>query len=106
MTEVIPGTVSVIIPTYKRKSILRAVNSVLTQDYKNLEVIVVDDNANYPEYRKIVRDELAEHIAENKIVLIQNSKNLGGALARNEGILVSHGEYIAFFDDDDWYLGN
>ena len=104
MTEVIPGMVSVIIPTYKRKSILHAVNSVLMQDYKNIEVIVVDDNANYPEYRKIVRDELEEHIAENKIVLIQNSKNLGGALARNEGILASHGEYIAFLDDDDWYL--
>ncbi|MFQ6827744.1 MAG: hypothetical protein ACLRUZ_13200 [Faecalimonas sp.] len=49
---------------------------MLMQDYKNIEVIVVDDNANYPEYRKIVRDELEEHIAENKIVLIQNSKNL------------------------------
>ncbi len=104
MTEAIPGMVSVIIPTYKRKSILRAVNSVLMQDYKNLEVIVVDDNSDYPEYREIVRDELAEYIAENKIILIQNSKNLGGALARNEGILVSQGEYVAFLDDDDWYL--
>lgn len=104
MTEVTPGLVSIIIPTYKRNSILRAVNSVLTQDYGKLEVIVVDDNADFPEYRKLVHNELSEYISEKKITLIQNTKNLGGALARNEGILASHGEYIAFLDDDDWYL--
>lgn len=104
MTEVTPGLVSIIIPTYKRSSILCAVNSVLAQDYGKLEVIVVDDNADFPQYRELVRKELSEYITEKKISLIQNTKNLGGALARNEGILASHGEYIAFLDDDDWYL--
>lgn len=104
MTEVTPGLVSIIIPTYKRSSILRAVNSVLAQDYGKIEVIVVDDNSDFPQHRELVRKELSEYIAEKRIILIQNTKNLGGALARNEGILASHGEYIAFLDDDDWYL--
>lgn len=96
--------VSVIIPTYKRKSILRALNSVLEQDYPNIEVIVIDDNAEFIEYRKHVQESLSDFIEDGRVQLIQNKKNLGGALARNEGIYASHGEYIAFLDDDDWYL--
>lgn len=98
--------VSVIIPTYKRDSILRAIDSVLLQDYPNIEIIVVDDNAEHLEYRKKVEESLSELIASEKVKLVQNEKNLGGSLARNEGILASSGEYIAFLDDDDWYLPN
>lgn len=104
MTEIISGLVSIIIPTYKRKGILRSVDSVLSQDYEKIEIIVVDDNAEFPEYREHVYYELSEYIAENRVTLIQNPKNLGGALSRNQGILASHGEFIAFLDDDDWYL--
>lgn len=96
--------VSVIIPTYKRKNILCAVDSVLNQSYSNIEIIVVDDNAEFPEYRKYIENELNEYIINKKVILIQNMKNLGGALSRNEGIVASHGTYITFLDDDDWYL--
>lgn len=91
--------ISVIIPTYKRTETLkRAIESVKNQTYKNIEIIVVDDNANFPEERKKV-----EQIVNcySDIRLIKNDKNLGGGLSRNEGIKVANGKYIGFLDDDD-----
>lgn len=96
--------VSVIIPTYKRKSIHKALSSVLDQDYPNIEIIIVDDNAEFPEYRRITVETLKSFGDYHNILLIQNDTNLGGALARNAGIAASSGEYVAFLDDDDWYL--
>lgn len=96
--------VSVIIPTYNRTNIRRSVESVLSQDYEKLEVIVVDDNANLPKHRNAVRNALLDYINEGKISIIYNDKNSGGAISRNNGILACKGEYIAFLDDDDWYL--
>lgn len=91
--------VSVIIPTYKRSDLLeRAIKSVINQTYKNIEIIVVDDNVNNSK----------EHLQNLKIIekypqiiYIKNKKNLGGGLTRNVGIKASTGEYIAFLDDDD-----
>ena len=99
--------VSIIVPSYKRHKELvgRAVNSLLTQTYKNIEVILVDDNAREDlalyrlELKKLVAD-----IGDERIVYLQNKDNLGGAGARNEGIRVAKGEYITFLDDDDEYL--
>lgn len=93
--------VTVIITTYKRSDIIeRAIKSVLNQTYKNIEIIVVDDNANFPEERKKTAEIVKKY---PNIIYIPNSKNLGGALARNEGIYKAKGEYIAFLDDDDEY---
>lgn len=93
--------ISVIITTYKRSNkIERAIQSVLHQTYKNIEVIIVDDNANEIEERKKTK-KIVEKYPEIKY--IQNSKNLGGALARNVGIDNANGEFIAFLDDDDEY---
>ena len=91
--------VSIIIPTYKRSDLLeRAIKSVINQTYKNIEIIVVDDNVNNSK----------EHLQNLKIIekypqiiYIKNKKNLGGGLTRNVGIKASTGEYIAFLDDDD-----
>lgn len=98
--------VSVVIPTYKRDVafVSRAVNSVLNQTYENIEVVVVDDSPST--YEK--RSEVAEYMngvakADERIVYIMNSKNLGGSLARNVGIDASKGEFITFLDDDDEY---
>ena len=54
--------VSVIIPTYKRSNyILRAINSVLEQTYKHIEIIVVDDNEGDDEFSKLTKSVLKKH---------------------------------------------
>ena len=101
--------VSIIIPTHKRDiSILsRAIESALSQSYSNVEIIIIDDNAGEEliEYRK-ANIELVNQLLsnDNRLKLICNDKNLGGALSRNEGIKTATGEYITFLDDDDYFL--
>lgn len=97
--------VSIIIPTYKRGLLLlkRAVESAEAQTYPNIEIIIVDDNAdkNLKNFRRKTRQ--YESQKEN-IIFVYNNNNLGGALSRNEGIKVASGEFITFLDDDDYYL--
>lgn len=96
--------VSVIIPTYKRKETLKsAIDSIMQQTYKNLEIIVVDDNGADSEYRKSVEHIMQQYEGNNKITYVKNEKNMGGAAARNVGIQKAKGEYLAFLDDDDMY---
>lgn len=91
--------VSIIIPTYKRSNMIEnAIKSVLNQTYKNIEIIVIDDNANNPLEREKTSNIIKKY---EGIKYIQNKNNLGGALTRNEGIINSNGKYIAFLDDDD-----
>ena len=97
--------VSVIIPTYKRSEcLLRAIESVLSQTYKKIEIIVVDDNDEDSVYRKENESKLDKYISTNKIVYVKHKKNLNGANARNTGIKVAKGFYITFLDDDDYFL--
>lgn len=97
--------VSVIIPTYKRNDyILRAIDSVLEQNYQNIEIIVVDDNGLGSDDQIVTEAKLKKYITAGKIKYICNEKNIGGALARNHGIEESTGDYITFLDDDDVYL--
>lgn len=99
--------VSVVIPTHKRelKYLQRSVESVINQSYKDLEIVLVDDNSELPEYRKMVED-YVETLDSNRVHLFENEKNLGGSLTRNRGVDEAKGEYIAFLDDDDAYLSN
>ncbi|MFL8675402.1 MULTISPECIES: glycosyltransferase [unclassified Clostridioides] len=91
--------ISVIIPTYNREqTIYRSVNSVLNQTYKNIEVIIVDDNSS-DNTQKII-----EYIDDKRIRYIKHNENLGANVARNTGILNSMGEYIAFQDSDDEWM--
>lgn len=99
--------VSIIVPTYKRSEFLeRAIDSVLNQTYSNIEVIIVDDNNPNSEYRLETEERMKKYSNHTNIIYIKNSKNLGGALARNEGIFKASGDYITFLDDDDIYLPN
>jgi len=92
--------VSVIIGTYRREeSLRRAVQSALKQTYKNLEILIADDNAD-PEWNRKVR-EIAE---ESGVIHIQNETNLGSARNRTRAAELAKGEYIAFLDDDDIYM--
>lgn len=90
--------VSIIIPTYNRKNyIVKAINSVLMQTYKNIEIIILDDCS---------ADGTAEVVFEfNKknpgIILIKNTTNLGFVKNLNKGVSLAKGKYIARLDDDD-----
>ncbi len=97
-------TVSVIIPTYGRSELLaRAIDSVLAQTHRPLEIIVVDDNPQGDAQRLATRQRLAGYIERGQVIYYPRRHNGGGAQARNSGILRSRGEYIAFLDDDDYY---
>ncbi|MEA1892592.1 MAG: glycosyltransferase [Campylobacterota bacterium] len=106
--EIIADRASVIIPTYKRPTNLRiALESVVKQDYKDIEVIIVSDNGDSSRYNKETREIVnsLKNINPNcKVVLIEHYTNRNGSAARNTGILHSSGEFISFLDDDDAYL--
>ena len=91
--------VSVIIPNFNREAELqRAVDSVLAQDYRPLEVVVVDDASTRP-----VR--LEPTAADRGLVRwVQLERNGGGATARNAGIDAAKGEVVAFLDSDDVWV--
>src|SRR5699024_9205696 len=97
--------VSVIIPTYKRANMLeRAIDSVLRQTYKHLEIIVVDDNDPDSEYRKNTLFIMKKYKDHPRVMYVKHEKNKNGAAARNTGISNRSGELITFLDDDDWYV--
>lgn len=99
--------VTAIITTYRRdKSIVsRAINSVLMQTYKNIELIVVDDNGFDSEYHTMVSD-VVNSYGSDKIRFIANENNSGVQISRNRGIENAKGEYLALLDDDDEWLPN
>lgn len=89
--------VSVIIPVYKTEKYLNsAVESVLNQTYKNIEIVLVDDGS--PDNCPQLCDELAEKYENIKVV---HKENGGLSSARNAGIENAEGKYIYFLDSDD-----
>jgi len=96
--------VSIIIPTFNRADLLpRAVNSALTQTYKNIEVIIIDDGSLDN------TKEVVDQFDDQRIVYLRHEMNLGfrakgGQAARNTGIKEAKGEYVTFLDSDDEYL--
>ena len=92
------ATVSVIIPTFNRaRKVVRAVTSVLSQTYADLEVLVVDDAST---------DDTASALApfSGRIATFAHASNRGVSAARNTGIRKSSGPLIAFLDSDDYWL--
>lgn len=97
--------ISVVIPTYGRTECLKhAINSVIYQSYKNVEIVVVDDNDSDSEEHAIVKEIITEYVKMDNFKYISLDRNSGGSIARNTGIAQAKGEYIAFLDDDDIYL--
>nr|WP_294660573.1 glycosyltransferase family 2 protein [uncultured Blautia sp.] len=93
--------ISVIIPVYESEQYLeKAVDSVLSQSLKDIEVILVDDCG------KDRSGEICDLIAQkdSRVKVIHAKQNGGICKARNMGIKAAEGEYIAFCDDDDIYL--
>lgn len=101
------GLVSVVTPTYKRSEKLpRAIESILGQTYKNIELFVVNDNEPEDEFTQYVKDITEKYKADPRFRLIIQEKHINGAVARNVAIRQAKGEYIAFLDDDDWWEPN
>jgi glycosyltransferase involved in cell wall biosynthesis len=94
--------ISIIIPVFNRKNkILRAINSVLNQSFKNRELIIVDDGSTdglekiiFPLFKKNIQFKYIKH------------SNRGTALSLNAGIKLAEGIFITFLDSDDEYEKN
>ncbi len=90
--------VSIIIPTFNRADkVVRAVSSVLSQTFEDIEIIVVDDASTDG-----TKAALAKY--GNKIIYIQHSFNTGVSAARNTGIRKSTSKQVSFLDSDDYWL--
>lgn len=98
--EAFPYLVSVVIPTYNRaKTIVKSINSILSQSYSNIEIIVVDDCSS-DNTHQVILDEFSQI---NNLIYLKHEINKGGNAARNTGINIAKGELIAFLDsDDEW----
>ena len=93
--------VSVNLTTYNRSTLLaRCLDSILSQSYENLEIIVVDDASN--DNTMEIASSYERKFANFKY--IQHSTNKGNAYARNTAWENSSGKYIAFMDDDDEWI--
>ena len=96
-TASITKLVSIVIPFYSGKEwLIEAVDSVLNQSYKNIEIILVNDGS-----KEDLTDFLKEFDGRIKYFYQENG---GAASARNLGIHVAVGEYIAFMDSDDYWM--
>lgn len=90
--------ISVIVPVYKAEQYLdRCVKSILEQTYQNFELILVDDGS--PDNSPSLCDEWAKN--DNHIYVIHKA-NGGASSARNAGLKIAKGRWIAFADSDDW----
>lgn len=91
--------VSVIIPTYNReKTLLRALQSVINQTYSNLEVLIIDDGSTDGTAGVV------NTVEDERVKYIMLEKNGGPSNARNVGVQMASGEWIAFQDSDDsWH---
>ncbi|MGN1277077.1 MAG: glycosyltransferase family 2 protein [Floccifex sp.] len=99
--------VSVIIPTFKRSdSLCRAIDIVLNQTYKNVEIIVVDDNGIGTQCQIDTEMILQKYIQSKEIKYIKHDVNKNGSAARNTGLSLCIGDFVNFLDDDDVFLAS
>lgn len=89
--------ISIIIPVYNSEKYLkRCLSSIINQTYKDIEIIIIDDGST-DSSNKICKEYA---LSDNRIKVI-NINNSGVSNARNKGLDVANGEYIAFVDSDD-----
>ena len=99
--------ISVIIPTHSGSQVIcRAVDSVLSQTYPNIEVVVVDDNGKESEEQITTEKAMKKYASDDRVKYLAHDVSLHGSAARNTGVKHSSGEFIALLDDDDYFLPN
>lgn len=96
--------VSIIVTIYNAEIFLnRCVKSLLQQLYKNIEIVLVDDHST--DRSAIIAKAYAEKYPD-VCKFVQREKNGGASAARNSGIKIATGEWLAFVDSDDWVTEN
>lgn len=99
--QYIKGKVSVIIPIYNAERYLsRTLESVFSQTYKNIEIILVDDCSKDNSVH-IINDYKQQH---SEIKYFLQPKNMGAGAARNKCLEIATGQYVAFLDSDDLWV--
>lgn len=94
--------ISVIVPVYNvEKYLNRCIDSILNQTFKQTEIILIDDGST--DNSSIICDEYCDRYENIKVI---HKKNNRVAAARNDGIKISTGKYIALVDSDDWIEPN
>lgn len=94
--------ISTIIPTYNRKQTIgRALNSLLKQTYSDIEIIVVDDASTDGTEEYVLKSYTDPRIRYERL-----PKNAGADAARNRGLDIARGEFVAFLDSDDELFAN
>lgn len=99
-----PPLVTVVIPAYRAEAFVReAVESVLMQTWRPLELVVIDDAS--PDRTAEIVNSLISNAADSSVDLriISHASNLGAAQALDTGFRQSHGEYVAWLSADDMY---
>ena len=93
--------ISIIIPYYKKRYYIRqTLQSILKQDYKHFEILLIYDDEDQTDL--VLLKKLSKN--DKRIKLIVNKKNIGAGMSRNKAIKLSKGNYIAFIDADDiWH---
>jgi len=92
------GKVSVIVPCFNSgHELIRALDSVILQTYKDIQIIVVDDGSTM-----LSTKSLLSKIEQNGIKVLRHKNNLGLSAARNSGIAAAESEFLLFLDSDDW----
>ena len=88
--------ISVILPTYNNEeTIFNSINSILSQSYQDFELIIIND-CSTDKTKKVI-----ESFNDNRILYLENDRNIGRSQSRNIAIKKAKGDFIAVMDGDD-----
>ena len=94
--------ISIIIPVYNaEKYLAEAIESILSQKYKNFEIILIDDGSKDKSFDIIIK-----YVQNHKNIISVSQDNSGPSAARNNGIQSAGGGYITFLDSDDYWAAS